>query len=224
MVSGFSAEGADGSKVIQNTPTVGRIPNGAIVEREVASSFGQGDYITFNLHHSDFSTAQRFATVINNVLGEGVAMPLDATSIRVSAPRDISQRVSYLATLEEFDVEPATAAAKIIVNSRTGTIVVGQQVRLMPAAITHGSLTVTIAESPIISQPNQFSGGETVVASQSLIDVTQDDSRMFTFAPGTTLDELVRAVNLIGASPSDLMAILEALKQAGALHGELIVI
>jgi len=224
MVSGFSAEGADGSKVIQNTPTVGRIPNGAIVEREVANSFAQGDYITFNLHHSDFSTAKRFAQVINQVLGEGIAQPLDATSIRVSAPRDVSQRVSYLATLEEFDVQPATAAAKIIVNSRTGTIVVGQQVRLMPAAITHGSLTVTIAESPVISQPNPLAGGETVVAGQSIVDVTQDDSRMFTFAPGTTLDELVRAVNLIGASPSDLMAILEALKQAGALHGELIVI
>lgn len=224
MVSGFSAEGADGSKVIQNTPTVGRIPNGAIVEREVASSFGQGDYITFNLHQSDFSTAKRFATAINKVLGEGIAMPLDATSIRVSAPRDISQRVSYLATLEEFDVVPATAAAKIIVNSRTGTIVVGQLVRLQPAAITHGSLTVTIAESPVISQPNQLAGGETVITAQSVIDVVQDDSRMFKFAPGTTLDELVRAVNLVGASPSDLMAILEALKQAGALHGELIVI
>ncbi|NRA54645.1 MAG: flagellar basal body P-ring protein FlgI [Gammaproteobacteria bacterium] len=224
MVSGFSAEGADGSKVIQNTPTVGRIPNGAIVEREVASSFSQGDHITFNLHHSDFSTAKRFAQAINKVLGEGVAMPLDATSIRVSAPRDVSQRVSYLAVLEEFEVIPATAAAKIIVNSRTGTIVVGQQVRLMPAAITHGSLTVTIAESPVISQPNALANGETVVAGQSIVDVTQDDSRMFTFAPGTTLDELVRAVNLIGASPSDLMAILEALKQAGALHGELIVI
>ena len=224
MVSGFSIDGADGSKVIQNTPTVGRIPNGAIIEREVANSFSQGDYIVFNLHHSDFSTAKRFATVINNILGDGVAKPLDATSIQVAAPRDVSQRVSYLATLEEFDVIPATAAAKIIVNSRTGTIVVGQQVRLMPAAITHGSLTVTIAEMPIISQPNQLADGETIVASQSLIDVEQGDSRMFKFAPGTTLDELVRAVNLVGASPSDLMAILEALKQAGALHGELIVI
>ncbi len=224
MVSGFSAEGADGSKVIQNTPTVGRIPNGAIVEREVPNSFAQGDFITFNLHHSDFSTAKRFADVINSILGDEIAKPLDATSIRVSAPRDVSQRVSYLATLEEFEVQPASGAAKIIVNSRTGTIVVGQHVRLMPAAITHGSLTVTIAESPIISQPNQLAGGETVVAGQSVIDVTQDDSRMFKFAPGTTLDELVRAVNLVGASPSDLMAILEALKQAGALHGELIVI
>lgn len=224
MVSGFSAQGADGSKVIQNTPTVGRIANGAIVEREVMTAFAQGDFLTFNLHQSDFTTAKRMAIVINDLLGADTAKPLDATSIRVTAPRDVSQRVSYLSTLQELNVEPASAAAKIIVNSRTGTIVVGQQVRLMPAAITHGSLTVTIAENPVISQPNPLAGGETVVAGQSIIDVTQDDSRMFSFKPGTTLDELAQAVNQVGASPSDLMAILEALKQAGALHGELIII
>jgi len=225
MVSGFSAEGADGSKVIQNTPTVGRIPNGATVEREVPNSFGQGDYITFHLHNSDFSTAQAFAQEINRALGGGdVAKVLDATSIQVRAPRDVSQRVYFLAQLENLNVNPASAAAKIIVNSRTGTIIIGQQVRLKPAAITHGSLTVTIAESPIISQPNALADGETVAVANSLVDVTQNDSRMFKFSPGTTLDELVQAVNLVGASPSDLMAILEALKQAGSLHGELIVI
>ena len=224
MVSGFSAEGADGSKVIQNTPTVGRIANGAIVEREVPTAFSQGDYLTFNLHQSDFTTAKRMAEAINNLLGADTAKPLDATSVRVLAPRDVAQRVSYLSTLEELEVQPASAAAKIIVNSRTGTIVVGQQVRLMPAAITHGSLTVTIAEEKVASQPNALSEGETVVTPQSAIDVAQDDSRMFAFRPGTTLDELAQAVNQVGASPSDLMAILEALKQAGALHGELIVI
>lgn len=225
MVSGFSAEGADGSKVIQNTPTVGRIPNGAIVEREVPSAFGQGNTITFNLHNPDFSTAQAFAQVVNDALGGGdVAKVLDATSIQVMAPRDVTQRAYFLATLENLNVNPASAAAKIIVNSRTGTIIIGQQVRLQPAAITHGSLTVTIAENPVISQPNALGEGETVVAANSLVDVNQDDSRMFKFSPGTTLDELVQAVNLVGASPSDLMAILEALKQAGSLHGELIVI
>jgi len=224
MVSGFSADGADGSKVIQNTPTVGRIPNGATVEREVPNSFGQGDHITFNLHNSDFSTAQEFSRVINSTLGDGVAKPLDATSIQVSAPRDISQRIAYLSVLENLDVKPATASAKIIVNSRTGTIVIGQQVRLHPAAITHGSLTVTIAEAIAVSQPGALANGETVVTDNTLIDVDQEDSRMFKFTPGTTLDELVQAVNQVGASPSDLMAILEALKQAGSLHGELIVI
>lgn len=232
MVSGFSAEGADGSKVIQNTPTVGRIPNGATVEREIPSAFGQGDYITFNLHNPDFSTAQAFAQEINRALGgsgkqtgaPAIAKVLDAASIQVAAPRDISQRVYFLAHLENLNVNPATAAAKIIVNSRTGTIIIGQQVRLKPAAITHGSLTVTIAETPVISQPNALADGETVAVANSLVDVNQADSRMFAFQPGTTLDELVQAVNLVGASPSDLMAILEALKQAGSLHGELVVI
>lgn len=225
MVSGFSAEGADGSKVIQNTPTVGRIPNGATVEREVPSAFGQGDYITFNLHNPDFSTAQAFADVVNSSLGGGdVAKVLDATSIQVNAPRDTAQRVYFLATLENLNVNPASAAAKIIVNSRTGTIIIGQQVRLKPAAITHGSLTVTIAEAPAVSQPNALANGETVVVPNSVVDVAANDSRIFKFTPGTTLDELVQAVNSIGASPSDLMAILEALKQAGSLHGELVVI
>jgi len=224
MVSGFSADGADGSKVIQNTPTVGRIPNGATVEREVANSFGTGDHITFHLHNSDFSTAQEFARVINSTLGDGVAKPLDATSIEVSAPRDVGQRIAYLSVLENLDVKPATSSAKIIVNSRTGTIVIGQQVRLHPAAITHGSLTVTIAEATAVSQPGALANGETIVTDNSLIDIDQENSRMFKFTPGTTLDELVQAVNQVGASPSDLMAILEALKQAGSLHGELIVI
>lgn len=225
MVSGFSAEGADGSKVIQNTPTVGRIPNGATVEREIGNAFGQGDSITFNLHNPDFSTAQAFADEINKSLGGGnVAKVLDATSIQVNAPRDTSQRIYFLATLENLNVNPASAAAKIIVNSRTGTIIIGQQVRLKPAAITHGSLTVNIAETPIISQPNALADGETVALANSEIEVTEEASRIFKFSPGTTLDELVQAVNLVGASPSDLMAILEALKQAGSLHGELIVI
>ncbi|MDP2559866.1 flagellar basal body P-ring protein FlgI [Psychrobium sp. 1_MG-2023] len=238
MVSGFSASGDDGSKVIQNTPTVGRIPNGAIVEREVPNSFAQGDYITFNLHNPDFTTAQAFASTINQKFGGGVtgttdivepsandvAKAIDATSINVRAPRDVSQRIYFLSVLENLDVTPATAAAKIIVNSRTGTIVIGQQVRLKPAAITHGSLTVTIAENPAVIQPNPLANGETAVEDDTIIDVNRNDSRMFKFIPGTTLDELVQAVNLVGASPSDLMAILEALKQAGSLHGELIVI
>lgn len=224
VVSGFSADGLDGSKVIQNTPTVGRIPNGAIVERSVASPFSSGDYLTFNLRRSDFSTAQRMADAINELLGPDLARPLDATSVQVSAPRDVSQRVSFLATLENIDVEPADESAKVIVNSRTGTIVVGKNVKLLPAAVTHGGLTVTIAEATQVSQPNALANGETVVTSNSTIGVEESDRRMFMFNPGTTLDELVRAVNLVGAAPSDVLAILEALKVAGALHGELIII
>ncbi|TVL10524.1 flagellar biosynthesis protein FlgI [Shewanella algae] len=224
VVSGFSAEGLDGSKVIQNTPTVGRIPNGGIVEREVASPFGNGDHLTFNLHRADFSTAKRTADAINGLLGPGMARALDASSIQVSAPRDVSQRVSFLATLENIQVEPADESAKVIVNSRTGTIVVGKDVKLLPAAVTHGGLTVTIAEATQVSQPNALAGGQTAVTSNSTIDVAQDNRRMFMFNPGTSLDELVRAVNMVGAAPSDVLAILEALKMAGALHGELIII
>ncbi|AAN56240.1 flagellar basal body P-ring protein FlgI [Shewanella oneidensis MR-1] len=224
VVSGFSADGLDGSKVIQNTPTVGRIPNGAIVERSVATPFSTGDYLTFNLRRSDFSTAQRMADAINDLLGPDMARPLDATSIQVSAPRDVSQRVSFLATLENIEVEPAEESAKVIVNSRTGTIVVGQNVKLLPAAVTHGGLTVTIAEATQVSQPNALANGQTTVTSNSTINATESDRRMFMFNPGTTLDELVRAVNLVGAAPSDVLAILEALKVAGALHGELIII
>ncbi len=224
VVSGFSAEGLDGSQVIQNTPTVGRIPGGAMVERSVMSPFATGDHLTFNLHRSDFSTAKSMADAINSFLGPGMARALDGTSVQVSAPRDASQRVSFLATLENVEVEIASESAKVIVNSRTGTIVVGQNVKLMPAAVTHGGLTVTIAEATQVSQPNAFANGQTVVTTESTIDVAEADSRMFLFDPGTTLDELVRAVNLVGAAPSDVLAILEALKMAGALHGELIII
>jgi flagellar P-ring protein precursor FlgI len=224
IVSGFSAEGLDGSLVIQNTPTVGRIPGGAIVERSVISPFASGDYLTFNLRRSDFSTAKRTADAINDLLGPDMAKAIDATSIQVSAPRDASQRVSFLSVLENIEVIPAEESAKVIVNSRTGTIVVGQNVKLLPAAVTHGGLTVTIAEATQVSQPNALAGGDTVVTTNSTIDVSEKDRRMFMFNPGTTLDELVRAVNLVGAAPSDVLAILEALKMAGALHGELIII
>lgn len=224
VVGGFGFSGQDGSKVIGNTPTVGTIPNGATVEREVPLPFGQGDFLTFNLNRGDFSTAQRMADVINELVGPDTAAPIDATSVRVLAPRDVSQRVAYLATLENLDVVPADESAKVIVNARTGTIVIGKNVHLYPAAVTHGGLTVTIAESQQVSQPNPLSEGQTVVTQQSIIDVSRDDSRMFVFDPGTTLDDLVRAVNAVGAAPGDIIAILEALHEAGALRGQLVVI
>ena len=224
VVGGLGAEGADGSKVVINTPTVGRISNGAIVEREVLSPFGQGDTITFNLHKADFTTAKKMADTINNLVGPHTASMLDATSVQVLAPRDVSQRVSYLSTLENLEFEPARSSAKIIVNSRTGTIVIGQDVKLLPTAITHGGISVTISENKTVSQPNAFANGNTEVIDNSTIDVTQADSRMFRFDPGVNLNDLVRAVNEVGLAPGDLMAILEALKQAGALEGELIII
>lgn len=224
VVGGLGAEGADGSKVVINTPTVGRISNGAIVEREILSPFSQGDTITFNLHEADFTTAKIMADTINNLVGPNTASLLDAASVRVLAPRNISQRVSYLSTLENLEFKPARSSAKIIVNSRTGTIVIGQDVRLLPTAITHGGISVTIGEKKTVAQPNAFADGNTEVVDNSTINITQEDSRMFQFDPGINLNDLVRAVNEVGLAPGDLMAILEALKQAGALQGELIII
>nr|WP_034474646.1 flagellar basal body P-ring protein FlgI [Aestuariibacter salexigens] len=230
VVSGFGAEGGDGSRVIVNTPTVGRIANGALVERAVPSGFMQNDFLTLNLNYPDFSTAKALADTINLRLGAdpnkgmAIATPIDAASIRVSAPRDVGQRVGFLATLENFEFTPAKASARVVINSRTGTIVIGQDVRLLPAAITHGGLTVTISENQTVSQPSALAEGDTVVTTQSIIDVNLDDTRMFKFDPGITLDQLVRAVNEVGAAPGDLMAILEALREAGALQGELVII
>ncbi|ENM6362165.1 flagellar basal body P-ring protein FlgI [Vibrio alginolyticus] len=224
VVSGFSAEGADGSKIVGNNPTVGLISSGATVEREIPNPFGRGDYITFNLLESDFTTAQRMADAVNNFLGPQMASAVDATSVRVRAPRDVSQRVAFLSAIENLEFDPADGAAKIIVNSRTGTIVVGKHVRLKPAAVTHGGMTVAIKENLNVSQPNGFSGGQTVVVPDSDIEVSEEQGKMFKFEPGLTLDDLVRAVNQVGAAPSDLMAILQALKQAGAIEGQLIII
>jgi len=223
VVSGLGAEGLDGSKVIVNTPTVGRISNGATVEREVKSPFGLGDYITFNLHRIDFTTAKNLADTINELI-PGVARAIDAASVQVTAPRDINDRVSFLSVLENLEFEPASGSAKIIVNSRTGTIVIGSEVRLLAAAITHGGITVTINEVQEVTQPNAFAEGETIATNQSAVNVTQSDARMFVFQPGVTLETLVRAINEVGAGPGDVMAILEALDQAGAIRGELIII
>ncbi|WP_323901398.1 flagellar basal body P-ring protein FlgI [Aeromonas caviae] len=224
VVGGLGAEGADGSKVVVNTPTVGRIANGATVEREVPNSFSQGDTITFNLNRPDFTTARRLADVVNDLVGPNTAQAMDATSIKVFAPRDPAQRVSYLSTIENLEVDPASESAKIIVNSRTGTIVIGSEVKLRPAAISHGGLTVTIAENQQVSQPNPLAGGQTAVTNNSTINVQQDPGRMFKLDTGASLDDLVRAVNQVGVAPGDLMAILEALQQAGAIQGQLVIL
>jgi len=223
IVGGFGV-GADGSSITVNVPSVGRIPNGAMIERGVATAFTQGNTLTLNLHTPDFTTANRVAKAINQGIGEGTAQAMDGSSIRVSAPRDPAQRVAFMSLLEGFEVKPGEGAAKIVVNSRTGTIVIGKHVHVMPAAITHGSLTVTIAAKPIISQPAPFSDGETVVVPQSDIAVSEEASPMFLFEPGVSLNDIVRAINEVGATPSDLIAILEALKEAGALKANLIVI
>ncbi len=224
VVGGFGAEAGDGSRVTVNIPSAGRIPNGATVERTVQNAFNVGDHIILNLHQPDFTTASRLTDSINHTLGKGTARSMDASSIKVNAPRDPSQRVPFLSLIENLNLEPGEAAAKIVVNSRSGTVVIGQHVRVSPAAVTHGSLSVTISANAEVSQPNALSNGETVVTPNYDVEITKDSSRMFKFDTGVTLDEIVRAVNQVGAAPGDLVAILEALKQAGALRAELVVI
>jgi flagellar P-ring protein FlgI len=223
-VGGFGAGGADGSRITVNVPSVGRIPNGATIEREVSSPFTKGDTITFNLLRPDFTTARRVVEAINGNLGPDMAYAHDATSVSVRAPRDPSQRVSFLSILENMNVEPAEEAAKVVINSRTGTIVVGKNVQVTAAAVTHGNLTVTIQENPEVEQPNPFTDADAVVEPNTQIAITQEPARMFQFGPAVTLNQIVQAVNQVGAAPGDVMAVLEALKQAGALRAELIVI
>ncbi len=224
VVGGFDAGGADGSRITVNIPSAGRIPAGATVERAVPSGFNQDEYLTLNLNRPDFTTAKNIVDALNELLGPRVAQAMDAGSVRVAAPADPTQRVDYLSIIENLEIEAGQAVAKVIINSRTGTIVIGQNVRVQPAAVTHGSLTVVITEDPIVSQPEAFSQGQTAVVPRSKVNAAQEAKPMFKFGPGTTLDEIVRAVNQVGAAPSDLMAILEALKQAGALQADLIVI
>lgn len=224
VVSGFGAEGADGSKITVNVPSVGRIPGGAMVERAVPNPFSSSSALTFNLHRSDFTTAKRVVDAINSTFGPKTATALDGGSIQVTAPRDSSDRVLFVSVLENLEIQQGQAAARVIINSRTGTIVVGQNVKVMPAAVSHGNLTVSISESAEVSQPSPLSDGKTVVVPKSDVSAEQENRRMFMFKPGTSLEDIVRAVNRVGVAPGDLMAILEALRQAGALRAEIVVI
>ncbi len=225
VVGGLGVQGSDGSSITINVPSAGRIPNGATVERVIPSNFALQDHLYLNLHTPDFTTAKRMQDRINKILGGEVASALDAVTVRVRAPFDSANRVGFLAEIENIRMRPGAGAARVIVNSRTGTVVIGSNVRVTPAAVSHGSLVVTISENPEVSQPKEFSNtGDTVVVDDSTIEVEQNSDRMFLFDPGITLNEIVNAVNEVGAAPGDLVAILEALKQAGALKAELIVI
>lgn len=224
VVSGFGVSGQDGSSITVNIPSAGRIPNGATVEREVPSAFLEKEYLVFNLHSPSFTTAHRMAEVINQTMGEATARPMDAVSVEVLAPVDRAQRIAYLSELENLRLAPGSGPARVIINSRTGTVVIGSEVRVLPAAVAHGSLSVTITERPEVVQPGAFSDGETVVAPRTDIQVQQEDGRMFLFDAGVSLNEIVQAVNQVGAAPGDLVAIMEALKEVGALRAQLVVI
>jgi flagellar P-ring protein precursor FlgI len=232
VVGGLGVEGADNSSLTVNIPTVGRIPRGASVERIVETAFLDTDFVILNLHQGDFSTAFNISKTINETFGDGIATPLDKNSIRVRAPNDPSQKVGFVSMLENLEVEKATPPAKIIINSRTGTIVISGDVKVMPAAVAHGSLKVTVKEDMNVDQGDALAigagananAGPAIQNPDTEIDVEEDVAKAFLFGQGVSLSDIVDSINAVGATSSDLVAILEALREAGALNAELIVI
>jgi flagellar P-ring protein FlgI len=221
-VGGLGISGADGSKLTVNVPTVGRIAEGASVERAVGTGFDSAEVLRWNLYSADFLTATRVRDAINT-RWPGMATIDDGITLALRLPAGADARASAMAAIEMIEVSPAEAAARVVVNSRTGTVVINSAVRLYPAAISHGKLTVRIDESPTISQPAPFSKGQTAQQEDSKLTVEDEGERVVLFKPGASLAKLVDALNLLGVSPSDLVAILEGLKQAGALKAEMVV-
>mgnify|MGYP001166390896 FL=1 len=233
MVGGFGVEGGDGSSLTVNIPTVGRIPGGASVERMIDTPFLTDENIMLNLHQGDFSTTTKVSEAINDVFGDGVAVPLDSTTVKVLAPVDPAQKVSFVSLLENIEVQPERPRARVVVNSRTGTIVIGGDVRISPAAVTHGSLTVKVEEDVEVTQTQTaaiadgvaaLADGAAIANPDTQITATEEQAGAFVFDPGVDLSSIVDALNAVGGSPSDLIAILEALREAGSLRAELIVI
>jgi flagellar P-ring protein precursor FlgI len=232
VVGGLGVEGADNSSLTVNIPTVGRIPGGASVERMVETAFLDTDFVILNLHQGDFSTALNISQAINETFGDEMAMALDKNSIRVRAPNDPSQKVGFVSMLENLEVEKASPPAKIIINSRTGTIVISGDVKVMPAAVAHGSLKVTVNEDVNVDQADALAvgagananAGPAVENPDTEIEVQEEVAKAFLFGQGVSLSDIVDSINSVGATSSDLVAILEALREAGALNAELIVI
>ena len=233
LVGGLGVEGDDGSSLIVNIPTVGRVPGGGTVERLIETTFLETDNLVLNLHQGDFSVTNQVAESINDIFGGDVAVPLDARSVRVRAPLDPSQKVSFVSMLENIEIEPERTSARVVVNARMGTIVIGGDVRVTPAAVTHGSLTVRVDENKDVTQANNLAvtdgvavtaAGEAVETTNTDISVEEEPARAFVFDPGIELSTIVEAINGVGASPADLVAILEALREAGSLRAELVVI
>lgn len=233
VVGGLGIEGADGSSTIQGTPTVGRIPGGATVEKKVENNFLSKKDIVLNLHQSDFSQANKVAESINKTFGPDVAVAIDSTSIKVRTPADPSQKVSFIGLLENINFEPVRPKAKVVVNSRTGTVVIGGDVRITPAAVAHGSLSVKIREDTkllsegtgtVVGTSATVAGTAATTAAETEIEVEEEPARAFVFDPGIELQTLVDALNETGTTATDMVAILEALREAGALRAELIII
>lgn len=221
IVGGF---GGENNEIPVDNPLGGSIPNGAIVERRVKGDFAERSEVVLNLNNPDFTTARRVAEAINDKLGPRTARAQDAGSVRVQAPRKADQRVSFISYLEGLEVEPGEAPARVIVNSRTGTIVMGSRVRVEPAAVSHGNLTVAIGEAPEQVAEDPFGLDEPLMVPQEELGEVEGGKPAFVFEPGANLNEIVDAINSVGAAPGDLVAILQALKRAGALNAELTVI
>ena len=221
LVVGALAFGGNAAKVQKNHPTVGRIPGGALVEREVPFALPNQNRLVYRLKSADFTTASRMAAVIDSRFGRGTAYTLDSGSLEVAIPRAyLGRTVDFVAALERLNVTP-DALAKIVVNEKTGTIVMGEEVRLSTVAVSHANLSLVITESAEVSQPGPFSEGETVVVPQTGIEVTEEEGSLVVVDPGVSIGEIARALNAIGATPRDLIAIFQAIKAAGAMHADL---
>lgn len=223
VIAGAGAA-AGGSKVQVNHLSAGRIPGGAQVERIVETPLQQGEAVTLGLQSSDFQTARRVAQAINTRFGDGVAQALDGRTVRVTAPTTPNERVSFLAELEELPIDATKPSAKVVINSRTGSIALNQAVTLGPVAIAHGNLSISISSTPTVSQPNPMSGGQTTVTEKTNIQIRSEPGMLIELPPSAQLSDVVRAINSLGATPQDLLAILQAIKAAGALQAELEVI
>lgn len=224
VVGGLHAQGQSGSSVSINSANSGLIPNGATIERMIPSDFAQRPDVMLNVRKPSFQTSTQVMNAVNERFGSGTATALDGTKVSVRAPVSLAQRTSFMAMLEGMEVQEGRTRPKVVFNSRTGTVVVGQGVRVKAAAVAHGTLTVTISENPQVSQPGPFSNGTTAVTPQSDVSVSQDKKPMFKWPEGTSLESIINTVNSLGATPDDVMSILQALEQAGALNAELVVI
>ncbi len=224
LVVGGAGASAGGSKVQINHLSAGRIPQGAQVERAVPTPLHEGDSVTLGLNASDFQTARRVAQAINARMGEGRALALDGRTVQVRAPMEPNARVNFIAELEELPIEAMVPAAKVVINARTGSVVLNQAVTLGPCAIAHGNLSIVISSTPVISQPAPLSQGQTVVTQKSDIQINQEPGNIIQVPASAQLPDVVRALNALGATPQDLLAILQAIKAAGALNAELEVI
>jgi flagellar P-ring protein precursor FlgI len=222
--TGIDATAAAGSKVVIGVPTSARIPQGATVERIVDNPFDKADRVILNVRDSDFTTTTAIVNVINSRFGADVARAMDGVTVSLQAPQDLTQRVAFMSMVENMDVTPGEPSARVVVNARTGTVVISRNVRVTAAAVSHGTISVSVAVTNEVSQPGPFSNGTTAAVQNADVAVSEPNKPMFMFNPGVDLRQIVDAVNQVGATPSALIAILEALKSAGSLRADLLVI